>query len=129
MGFKFSNKPDVHAQVDNLINRAASRAFVIRRLAGIKVDRTRLTRIYTSIVRSVLEYSSVTYGPMITKYDSNRIENIQKHCLRSILGFDKRYEDLLEESDLQTLEARRQSALKKLLKKLQKIRNFQTGSN
>ena len=124
LGFTFSNKPDVHAQVDNLINRAASRAFVVRRLAGIKVDRTRLTRIYTSIVRSVLEYSSVTYGPMITKYDSNRIENIQKHCLRSILGFDKRYEDLLEESGLQTLEARRHNALKKFADKTSRNPQF-----
>ena len=124
LGFQFSNKPEVHTQIDYLINRAASRSFVIRRLAGVKVDKTRLTRIYTSIVRSVLEYSSVTFGPMITKYDANRMENIQKHCLRSILGYDKKYEDLLEESGLETLETRRHNALKKFAEKTSKIPQF-----
>ena len=99
-------------------------SFVIRRLAGVKVDKTRLTRIYTSIVRSVLEYSSVTFGPMITKYDVNRMENIQKNCLGSILGFDKKNEDLLEESGLQTLEVRRLNALKKFAEKTSKTPQF-----
>ena len=64
LGFQFSNKPTCHAQIDNLINRAASRTFVIRRLAGVNVNKDRLKNIYCSIVRSILEYSSVTFGPM-----------------------------------------------------------------
>ena len=52
----FGNKSTVYLQVDNLlIQRAASRAFVIRRLSGIRVDKSRLKNIYCSIVRSVLE--------------------------------------------------------------------------
>ena len=64
--------------------------------------------------RSVIEYSSVTYGPMSTRYASNRLEGIQKNCLRSIFGFGKSYEDLLEEAGLETLEKRREAAIKKI---------------
>ena len=39
--FEFGNKPTVHAQINNLITRVASRSFVIRRLAGVKVDKRR----------------------------------------------------------------------------------------
>ena len=111
LGFEFGRKPTVHAQIDNLVSRAASRTFVIRRLAGVKVNKTRLKNIYCSIVRSVMEYSCVTYGPMMAQYEKNRLEKIQRNCLRSIYGFNKSYAELLDESGLQTLEERRKRAL------------------
>ena len=117
LGFEFSNKPTVQAQIDNLVNKAASRAFVIRRLANVKVNRDRLKNIYCSIVRSSLEYSSVTYGPMLTQYQKNRLEGIQKNCLRSIYGFDKSYDQLLQESGLETLTSRRTRTVRKFAEK------------
>ena len=64
-----------------------------------------------------MEYSSVTFGPMISKYDINRLENIQKKCLRTIFGYGLSYEDLLKKSKLETLEERRQKALLKFANK------------
>ena len=65
----------------------------------VHVDKSRLIKIYSALVRSGLEYSSVTYGPLTTRNDCNRLENV-KHCLRNIQGFNKSYEELLEESGL-----------------------------
>ena len=78
LGFVFGEKPTVHAQVNNIIEKAASRSFVIRHLAGVGVDKGRIKNIYCSIIRSLLEYSSVTFGPMLAQYQVNRLENIQK---------------------------------------------------
>ena len=125
LGFQFSNRPYVHAQVDYLINRAASRSFVIRRLSGVGVNKERLKNIYCSIVRSVLEYSSVRYGPMLAQYEKNRLENVQKNCLRSIFGFEKSYEELLSESCLESLEVRRKKRLENLQKKTSKNKQFE----
>ena len=79
LGFTFSNRPTIHAQVDYIMSRAASRFFVIRQLAGIGVDKTKLKNIYCSIVRSVIEYSSVTYGPMLAKYQGRGEEKNLDH--------------------------------------------------
>ena len=128
LGFMFGNRSNVHNQVDYLIGRAASRAFVIRRLANVKVDKSRLIKIYSAIVRLVLEYSSIAYGPMIIRYDSNRLGNLQKHCLRNILGFNKNYRELLEESGLSTLEDRRKTSLKKFAEKMVKKPNFRIAT-
>ena len=117
LGFLFSNKPTVHAQVDNIVNRAASRMFVLRHLSSFGADKAKLRNVYCSIARSIMEYSSVTFGPMLTKYQKNRVENIQKKCLRAIYGYGLDYNVLLQMSGLETLEERRERALLKFAQK------------
>ena len=76
-----------------------------------------LLKLYKSLVRSVLEYSSVSFTSQISKYQVNRLENVQKRCLKIMFGYKKGYQELLEESGLQTLEERRTIALKKFAEK------------
>ena len=83
-----------------------------------------LILLYNSLVRSILEYSSVTYGPMLTKSQSNRLEQVQKRCLRIMFGYLKTYQDLLSESGLETLKHRREKALTRFLDKTLKNPNY-----
>ena len=115
LGFVFSEQPNVHKQVENIINRAASRSFVLRRLSGVNTDK--LKSVYCSIIRSVLEYSNVTFGPMLTKYEKNNLERVQKRCLKTIYGHNKTYQDLLNLSGLEKLEERRNRAVLKFARK------------
>ena len=90
LGFYFSNKPNDHLQINNnLINQSVSRSFVIRRLAGVKVNTSKFVNIYSSIVRSVLEYSSVTYGLKFNCYDCNRLEKVKKAVSAAYLDLKK----------------------------------------
>ena len=61
---------------------------------------------------------------MMAQYEKNRLEKLQKNCLRSIYGFDKSYEDLLNESGLLTLEERRKNALGKFALKAAANKQF-----
>ena len=56
---------------------------------------------------------------MLTKHQSNILENIQKRCLKCMYGYDKSYVDLLEESGLKTLQERRNIALERFARKAQ----------
>ena len=76
-----------------------------------------LKKLYCGYVRSVIEYSSITYGLMLTKFQSNELENIQKRCLRCMYGFDKTYAELLQESGFETLKKRRDDAIGKFAEK------------
>ena len=67
LGFMFSTKPTVHAQINHIVNRAASRTFVLRHLASFGADQKKLKNINCSLVRSVMEYSLVTFGPNADK--------------------------------------------------------------
>ena len=50
---------------------------------------------------------------MLSQYQKNRLENIQKKCLKTIYGTNKTYKELLEEAELQTLEERRKKLIGK----------------
>lgn len=79
-----------------------------------------LKTLYCSIIRSVLEYSSVTYDhSMLTKKQENDLELVQKKCLRCIYGYGKSYDKLLKESNLQPLKSRRQKMILRFAKKVQ----------
>ena len=54
---------------------------------------------------------------MLTKYQTNELENLQKKCLRMMYGYRKSYEELLQESGLQKLSVRRQEAVRKFAQK------------
>ena len=62
---------------------------------------------------------------MLAQYQKNRLENIQKRCLRSIFGHDKTCNELLAESGLETLEDRRTRAVKKFAEKACKNPQFE----
>ena len=81
LGFIFSSKPNVEAQVANLIRKANTRTFVIRHYSTFMHGKD-LVLLYSSLARSILEYSSVTYGPLLSKGRSNQLEQVQKRCLK-----------------------------------------------
>ena len=116
LGFAFSERPDVSTQIKNLITRATKRMFVLRYYSAFMPGKD-LKKLYCSLVRSVLEYSSVTYHSMQTKKQENDLEIVQKKCLRCIYGYKKSYSELLEESGLQPLKSRRQRAVLKFAQK------------
>ena len=119
LGFIFSDYPNVSAQIDNLISRANKRVFVLRYYAAFMPGKD-LVKLYCSLVSSILEYSSVTYHSMLTRSQVNRLENVQKWCLKCIFGYGHTYPELLGESGLQTLKARRETAVIKFAQKTEK---------
>ena len=72
----------------------------------------------------MLEYNSVTYGPMLSKAQSNRLEQVQKNCLKIMFGYGKPYAELLEVSGMETLKARRTRAISKFASNTQKNPNY-----
>ena len=65
---------------------------------------------------------------MLAKYQSTRLENLQKCCLRAIYGYEKTYTELLQESELKSLEERRDIAVLKFAKKNRlEIHSLRTG--
>ena len=68
-----------------------------------------LIDIYILFIRSVTEYCSVAFHSSLTQQQSNKLETIQKTCLKVILGeMYISYIAALEMSGLETLYSRRQ---------------------
>ena len=89
---------------------AVSRVSMLCKLkyAGISIED--LLTIYILYIRSVAEYCSVVFHSGLTECQTNKLESIQRNCLRVILGENYiSYEAALEMCSLQKLETRRES--------------------
>merc|ERR1712081_17088 len=68
-----------------------------------------LIDIYILYIRSLVEYCSVAFHSSLTQEQEQKLERIQKTCLRVILGeMYISYEAALEMSGLKTLKQRRE---------------------
>ena len=68
-----------------------------------------LVEIYILYIRSALEYCSVVWHSTLTEQQSNRIENVQKVCLKVILGSNYiDYQSAMNICGLETLHSRRE---------------------
>ena len=59
---------------------------MITKLKYVGVAQEDLIDIYILFIRSVTEYCSVVFHSSLTTEQSNKIERIQKTCLKGILG-------------------------------------------
>ena len=88
---------------------AYSRLSLITKLKYVGVQTEDLIEIYILFIRSVTEYCSVVYHSSLTVEQSDKLEKIQKTCLKVILGDSYvDYTAALEMCGLNTLADRRQ---------------------
>uniref|UniRef100_A0A146L204 Putative RNA-directed DNA polymerase from transposon BS n=1 Tax=Lygus hesperus TaxID=30085 RepID=A0A146L204_LYGHE len=113
LGVIFDSQLTFNDHIDHVCNRAMKvLGFVKRSTVGFH-DVDALTLLYTSLVRSGLEYCSVVWSPFYT-CSKSRIERVQNNFLRFLsyrTGVATRelgYGSLREASGLMALEARRQ---------------------
>ena len=91
-----------------ICKQAYSRLAMITRLKYVGVAIEDLLDIYKLFIRSVTEYCSVVFHSRLTQEQSEKLERIQKACLRVILGdMYLDYTSALEMTGLETLVSRR----------------------
>jgi len=73
--------------------------------------------VYSSLIRSVLEYACPVWHCGLTKGQSDEIEGVQKRCLK-ILFPDLSYKDSLQITGLELLSLRRESQVRKLFNEI-----------
>ena len=89
-----------------ICKRAYTRLSLITKLKYVGVRTSDLLDIYILFIRSVVE--SVAFHSSLTQQQSNKLEKIQKVCLKVIYGEDYTdYESAMRLSGLQTLSDRR----------------------
>ena len=91
-----------------ICKKAYSRLSMITKLKYAGVSFEDLINIYVLFVRSIAEYCSVAFHSSMTIEDSNKLEQIQKICLKVILGdMYVNYTAALEMCGLKLLSTRR----------------------
>ena len=70
----------------NIETKSYKRMWIIKRLANLGCSKDDLLMTYVRQIRSICEFASPFWGPMITLDESRRIERIQRTALHIILG-------------------------------------------
>ena len=92
-----------------ICTKAYARLTMITKLKYVGTRTEDLIDIYILFIRSIIEYCSVAFHSSLTQIQEQKLERIQKTCLRVILGdMYISYEAALEMSGLETLKQRRE---------------------
>ena len=77
------------------------------------VDKSTVSIIYCSLVRSVIEYAAQLYHHPMNSSQNEKIERLQRIMLKCIYGFITTYKEALKKSGLMSLEERRRDLCRK----------------
>ena len=124
LGFWFSRKPNVSAQVASLKKKMRRRYWVLIHLKKFGFTEKELAKVYRTIVRPVMDHCCVVYHSMLTDAQDEELDRLQAHALRYIYGKDMSYKKMREKSGVPTLRARRQELCDKFAAKCLKSTCF-----
>ena len=95
-----------HDNTNDIISKASKRLHILRVLKRAGVPPADLVTIYSALVRSVLEYSSVVWATCLPRFLIEQLEAIQKRALRIVYP-DPHYQQALAQANITSLEDRR----------------------
>ena len=113
LGFSFGRKPTVESHVNLIHSKFAARFWMIFHLKRNGIPQDDLVTIYSTVIRSAIEYAVPVYHHLLTAEQSERIERLQKKVLRVIFGNDISYASALERARISSLYDRRLEIVKK----------------
>ena len=109
-----------NSHVDYIYKKACKKLYSLRILRRAGVDQASMLKVYTSSVRSLLEYA-VSVWQTIPGYLSDKIESIQKRALKIIFPSADSYSDALELARVKTLAYRRDKICKEYMYKMKDL--------
>ena len=100
-----------------MVKKASKRIYVLYQLKRSGIHQQDMARIYTTVIRPVLEYACPVWHSNLTKYLSDDIETVQRRAMRTIYP-GTCYNEALELASLPTLQQRRETLCKEYFGKL-----------
>ena len=107
VGFHFNSRPTVNYHVNKMCVKFRSCLWSLSKLKTAGMPQNDLLIIYKSVLRPVLEFACVTYGPMLTNELSSEIEKLQLKVMNIVYCATVSYSTVLSETNIEVLSERR----------------------
>ena len=118
LGFIFNETGTVKDQIQTLIDKVNTRTWTLRELANGGFTEAERLEVYKTMIRPIIEYSSVVYNSMLTQEQEEDLEKVQTRALKNIYGHVYSRRQLYQMSGIETLKERRDRACLKFAQKL-----------
>ena len=112
LGFVFNRKPNASAHICHIIQKFNRAVWSLTHLRKAGIENAVLLKVFSVMLRPIIEFCSPIYHTLITQEQSAQIERLQRMALQIIYGFGKGYGEILSISGLKTLEERRVEAFR-----------------
>ena len=107
LGFHMDSRPSCHAHVRALQIRMRDTTWVLRHLKVAGFTEVELARVYTTVIRPILDYCAVVYHPMLTDKQDQLVERLQAQALKNIYGYRDSYAEMRRKPGITTHRERR----------------------
>ena len=107
LGFHMDSRPTCHAHKKALQIRMRDTTWVLRHLAVAGFTQEELARVYTTVIRPILDYCAVVYHPMLTDEQDQQVERLQAQALKNIYGYRVSYAKMRRKAGIKTHRERR----------------------
>ena len=124
LGFMFGKDPNVGSHVAEIKRKFRSRYWALIHLRKSGFLGKELFKLYNVFVRPVIEYCCVVYHPLLTRSQTQEIERLQKQVAKLAYGWDRSYQVICEEENIQTPQERREQYIDKFVAKTLKNPRF-----
>ena len=117
VGFTFGSSPGAGAHVATIGEKYKKKKWMLYHLRDAGFKGTHLYKLYCCYVRSVIEYCSPVYHPLLTQAQEVYLERLQRHALRVCFGYNTPIEDAMHQHNISTLKDHRVRRCDAFLKK------------
>ena len=107
LGFHFSNKPNMNAQVAAIRKKMTARTWILTHLGHRGFSEEELVKVYKSCILPIHDYCSNVYHSSLTQMQVQQLERQQARALKAIFGYEHSYRSPLQKTGLETLFDRR----------------------
>ena len=113
LGITLNDQLSWHDHVDKLYKKATQRLHFLVQLKRTRADSNAILKVYTSLIRPLMEYACQLWHAGLTGYQRDLIESIQVRAL-AIAFPSLSYDEALSQSTLPTLYTRRDELCKRM---------------
>ena len=117
LGMRFSNRPTMSEHVKWIQKSVRSRLWTLRNLKRSGFSDAELVRVYTTIIRPVIDYGAVVYHSSLTDEQDELLDRLQNQAMKCIFGSDISARKMCEMAGITTLRQRREDLCLKFAKK------------
>ena len=107
LGMVFGRRPNMDLQVEHMAKKMRQRFWTLRNLKKNGFTNEELVRVYTTVIRPVLDYGSVVYHSSLTDEQDELLDRQQNQALKCIYGPGISGRRMREMAGLTTLRQRR----------------------
>ena len=107
VGFTFGSRPGAAAHLEAVRDKIRRRMWMVYNLREAGFKGRVLYRLYCCFLRSIIEYCSVVYHPMLTLEQEGELERLHNLALKVCFGFDRPSDQIKAEQGIESLAARR----------------------